>query len=72
MKAPKKNPGELTTAERLVEAIRERDEASASCMALIKTTESLIKLLHELTQFDRTQHTIAEAWECIRKARRGK
>lgn len=74
----KTNPGELTTKERLAEALAERDEASKSCMALIAALEALIDRFKRaiIRHEDVPDETMAEIAvsrerEVIRKARRG-
>jgi hypothetical protein len=75
----KKNPGELTTAEHLAEALRERDECSKTSLKLIASFENLIKrfkysLIHCNPGTTDVQAEDAVRWErdAIRKARRGR
>jgi hypothetical protein len=77
MKA-KKNPGELTTAEHLAEALRERDECSKTSLELIASFENLIKrfkhgLIQTKSVSTEEQAEDAVRWErdAIRRARRG-
>jgi hypothetical protein len=73
------NPGKFTTKQRLVEALRERDECSATCIELIESFENLIKRFkHGLIQTKsvRTEEQAEDAvrWErvVINKAKRGR
>ncbi len=65
--------------QRFAEAIKERDEASATCMLLIGALEGLIErfkkcMLHNKSVPDETMAEIAVTNEraAIRKARRGR
>ena len=79
MKRAKVNPGEMSTAEHLAEALRERDECSKTSLVLINSFENLIKrfkynLIHCNPGTTDVQAEDAVRWErdAIRRARRGR